>query len=72
MVPLDDLPLGLDLKKRLLSWARRYDELLESDFEWASPSAEAEWLAEGRRLLDPVRDELGSEYDVEYFEDYEK
>lgn len=68
MICLDTLPLSTELKGRLRTWARRHDELMDPVYAGPSATAEAEWVAKGQALLEPLRRELGPEYDVEYFE----
>lgn len=68
MVALDDLPLSAGLKGRLRAWAARFDALSETGYEWPSTAAQCEWVADGQKLLDPLRRELGSDYDVSYFD----
>jgi hypothetical protein len=67
MISLDSLPLSAELKIRLRKWAQRFDELMETDYEWPSDAEAAAWVAEGQALLEPLRHELGDEYDVTYF-----
>ncbi|HEU5008465.1 MAG TPA: hypothetical protein VFT67_15930 [Jatrophihabitantaceae bacterium] len=68
MVSLERLQLSADLKSRLRAWARRFDALMDTDYEWPSRMEEATWEAAGRALLEPLREELGPGYDVQYFD----
>lgn len=67
MVPLESLPLGGELIRRLRAWAAQFDARSDSlGEEWQDPAAEQAWLAQGRELRVAVQDELGPEYDVTY------
>lgn len=67
MISLDRLPLSAELKGRLRAWADRFDALMHTDYEFPSDADEAAWIADGRALLGPVQEELGPDYDVDYF-----
>jgi hypothetical protein len=67
---LDSLPLSSQLKQELRAWAARFDALSGTDYEWPSRAARQHWVADGRALLDPVRRELGADYDVTYSADH--
>ena len=69
MISLDALPLSAELKSQLRAWVRHYEEIAATGGSEPSPAAKTEWIAEGRALLVPLRQELGPGYDVEYFED---
>ncbi|MGH3189113.1 MAG: hypothetical protein ACRDPY_37870 [Streptosporangiaceae bacterium] len=68
MVSLDRLPLSAELKSQLRAWAARYDALMDTGYEWSGRLEEAAWDADGRALLEPLREELGRGYDVQYFD----
>ena len=53
----------------LRGWAELHNRLLGPTFEWPSEQAKVAFTAEGRRLLARVRDELGSDYEVVYFDE---
>ncbi|MFC7546258.1 hypothetical protein [Plantactinospora sp. GCM10030261] len=63
------LPISAELVDRLWRWAAVYDQLPENNFQWPSAEVEAEFHAEGRRLHGLLRDELGPEYEVWYFDE---
>jgi hypothetical protein len=65
----DHLPLSAPLVADLHEWAETHDRLLGPTFEWPSERAKVAFVAEGRRLLVRVREELGSNYDVVYFDE---
>ena len=65
----EDLPLTAALVAELQGWAELHIRLLGSAFEWPSEQAKVAFAAEGRRLLARVRDELGSDYEVLYFDE---
>ena len=69
MISLDSLPLSSGLKLRLRAWSDRFDELMNTDYQWPSGAEEAAWDNEGRGLLGCLRDELGAGYDIGYFTD---
>lgn len=46
-----------------------HDRLSGPTFEWPSEEAKAAFVADGRRLLGRVREELGSDYKVVYFDE---
>lgn len=69
MVKLDDLALSSGLKDRLRQWARRYDELARTDYNWPSEEIRESWVAAGRVLYEEVCVELGPSFDVQYFHD---
>jgi len=64
-----DLPLSASLIAELQGWAEMHDRLLGPTFEWPSEQARVAFVAEGRRLLVRVREELGSDYEVVYFDE---
>jgi hypothetical protein len=66
---LDSLPLSSQLRQQLRAWAARFDALSETGYEWPNVTEERQWVTDGRALLEPVREELGSGYDVTYFAD---
>ena len=66
---LDRLPLSANLKGHFRAWASRYDTLVDTGYAWHNAAAEAAWVVDGRVLLQPVKDELGPDYDVQYFAD---
>lgn len=66
MVSLDRLPLSAELRAALRAWAARFDDLMRTDYEWPGDAARIAWVADGRALLGPVVEELGSGYDVSY------
>jgi hypothetical protein len=65
----DELPLSASLVAQLQGWVDRHDRLLGPRFEWPSEQAKVAFVEEGRRLLGLVRDELGSGYEVVYFDE---
>lgn len=68
-ISLESLPLSRRLREQLRAWAARYDARLHTDNKWQSQEDEALWLSDGRALLTSVREELGPDYDVQYFEE---
>jgi hypothetical protein len=64
-----DLPLSASLIAALQHWADEHDRLLGPTFDWPSDDAKATFVADGRRLLDLVRAELGPGYEVAYFDE---
>ena len=64
-----ELPLSASLVAELRGWADMYDRLLGPAFAWPSEQAKAAFAEQGRRLLALVRDELGPEYEVVYFDE---
>lgn len=64
-----ELPLSASLVAELQEWAETHDRLLGPTFEWPSRQAKFDFVAEGRRLLDLLREELGPGYEVVYFDD---
>ena len=65
----DQLPLSAPLTADLYEWAETHDRLLGPMFEWPSEQAKSAFVAEGRRLLVRVREELGPSYEVVYFDE---
>ncbi len=65
----DELPLSASLVAELRGWAATHDRLLGPAFAWPSEHAKVAFAEEGRRLLALVRDELGPEYEVVYFDE---
>lgn len=65
----DALPLSEALIAALQDWADEHDRLLGPTFEWPSAEAQAAFVADGRRLLGRVREELGPGYEVVYFDE---
>ncbi len=65
----DHLPLSASLIAALQGWVDEHDRLLGPTFEWPSEEAKAAFVADGRRLLARVREELGSDYEVVYFDE---
>jgi hypothetical protein len=66
-INLESLPLRDDLIAKLRAWAARFDALQHSDYEWPDDATRVSWTEEGHRLTDLVRDELGPDFDVQYF-----
>jgi hypothetical protein len=70
-VDQEALPLGLEMKTRLLAWVEIYHNRLN----WQDPAATEPWSQEklksyeeeGRSLWTQLRHELGDEYEVTYF-----
>ena len=62
----DDLPISTELKLRLLRWAALYDETLDLDCPtnsgFQSEEQEQSFRREGERLLECLKNELGSNY----------
>jgi len=62
------LPVSNELKADLAQWAEAYDQTLDRDdppnsgFE--SEALEAEFIAQGRRLAERLREELGADFIV--------
>ena len=65
----DSLPLSASLVAALQDWVDEHDRLLGPTFEWPSEEAKAAFVADGRQLLARVRAELGSDYEVVYFDE---
>jgi hypothetical protein len=65
----DYLPLSASLIAALQGWVDEHDRLLGPTFEWPSEEAKAVFVADGRQLLARVRAELGSDYEVVYFDE---
>jgi hypothetical protein len=61
-----DLPISSALRAELADWAQAYDETLNMDAPqnsgFSSEASEESFKAEGRRLAECLRQELGSEY----------
>ena len=68
MVPVDRLPLGAELEGRLRAWAARFDDLMDTGFQWPSRRDEITWVGDGRVILQTLQQELGPGYDVQYFD----
>ena len=66
---LERLSLSEGLIVRLRAWAARFDALQHSDYDWPDEATRMQWTEEGSRLTDEVRDELGPDYDVQYFQE---
>jgi len=64
----DELPISQELKARLASWARQFDETLNMDYPpdsgFEDAKAEADFKQEGLRLAGQLRTELGPEYEI--------
>lgn len=62
------LPLSEETKRRLVAWAQVYDATLNQEYppDSAFPSQEAEraFRREGSLLMQQLRSELGSDYEV--------
>lgn len=68
MIPLDQLPLSNELKTALRDWATRYEDPIHTGYQWPSNAEKTSWIEEGRALLTPITQELGSGYDLTYIE----
>ena len=65
------LPIDDALKRDLDAWARAFDAILDMDDPankggWESPQACADFAAQGARLAQRLRDELGPGWAVAY------
>lgn len=67
MVDPDALPLSPESKQRLRAWAAVYDQLAQTGYAWPSSNAQAAFVRQGRALLAELREELGSGYELWYF-----
>jgi hypothetical protein len=60
------LPISTRLQEQLLSWAKAYDQTLDSDYPpnsgFKSAEEKVEFEREAARLAAQLKDELGSEY----------
>jgi hypothetical protein len=65
----DALPLSASLIVALKGWSDDHDRLLGPTFEWPSEQAKVAFVADGRRLLARISQELGSDYEVVYFDE---
>lgn len=65
---VESLPLPDDLKQRLRTWAKRYDALEATDYEWPSAAQRDAFNAAGRELTREVQEALGPDWDVRYEE----
>lgn len=69
MLSPGSVPISDELVERLWSWAAIYDRLPEANFQWPSQAALTAFVDEGRRLCTLLRQELGPEYTVVYFDE---
>ncbi|MDA4893029.1 hypothetical protein PFZ55_39825 [Streptomyces sp. MS2A] len=60
-----DYPLSDDLVADLEAWSRTFQRHFEPVTGWDDPEVAAGHLAEGQRLFVRLREELGSDYQVE-------
>ncbi len=67
MIGPDELPLSPELKVRLLAWAAVYDQLAQTNYSWPSDHALTAFVQQGQALLTDLRKELGSAYELWYF-----
>lgn len=64
------LPLSDATRDSLARWAESYDRLVATAFSWSDQGAAA-FEAEGRRLWNRLRAELGTGWNVGYFSQQE-
>jgi len=65
---VSQLGRGFSVSPHQLRSSGRYDALMDTGYEWPSLVEKASWEAAGRALLEPLREELGQGYDVQYFD----
>jgi hypothetical protein len=67
-IDIESLPLSAALKSDLQDWAERYDQTLDDSDPMASGfatlEAEQAFEQDGRRLLEALRAELGTDFEV--------
>lgn len=70
----DTLPISNALKKELMDWAEWYDGILNMDdpasTKFKSLEDKAAFIQKGYHLYERLQTELGSDYEVEYFNRY--
>lgn len=61
------VPMSAELRQALVLWAEAYDRHNLND-TWPAEQPYDRWRARGRELAIRLRDELGSDWTVEYFD----
>jgi len=64
---LEDLPISDEIREQLRTWARWYETLMDTGYEWSGPKERDAFEREGRRLWMALRAELRGHYRVGYF-----
>ena len=70
------LPITEQLKADLNSWAAAYDATLNLEYppdsQFSDADAERAFETEGRRLWSELRAQLGPEYEISYYSEYDE
>jgi hypothetical protein len=66
---LDEIPVSAGTRDALRQWSEAYDELANTDFEWPDEHAKAAFCERGRALWMTVREELGDDWEVGYWDE---
>jgi hypothetical protein len=66
---LDEVPITEETRAALRAWAESYDTLADNGFEWRSAEAKEAFEREGHRLWGLVQAELGSDWEVGFFDE---
>lgn len=67
MVRLADLSISARLRDDLREWAREWELIMGSDLEVREKDRYRRWLTAGRRHARDLQQELGPEFEVEYW-----
>jgi hypothetical protein len=70
MIEPEDLRISASLRERLLAWAAVYDRQDAFADVWNGPPSESDWVDEGRALARQLQHELGSAFEVVYFNEF--
>lgn len=70
----EEFPISLELKYSLEDWAKRYDDILNTDDPASSGFSSVEeeklFIDDGYKLAERLQKELGSTYKIIYHDDY--
>lgn len=68
--PEAGLLLSDELRRQLVQWGRDYTDTLRSNgYAWPSTAVQTHWNERGRRLAARVQHELGTDYEVVFFDE---
>lgn len=72
----ESLPISRELANSLNRWSDEFDAILNEDdpasSDFATPDDERRFNEQGRRLAEQFAHEVGSEYEVMYYDRFEK